>query len=333
MAMATTQIPSGLGIGPVTTSTDIQTAFVQEIVAAAVAAPPLGVQSYYLDIFTGSPRSATLTTPILLDTSEGVGTIDGSASVSSAEVLLGTSASYTTDGTQLSVVAGADSISAQIINNTPGSGLIAVTGASQGQFGDTLEGLAGVNQFVTGNNGRDAVLLDGVVNNLTSNGDDVVLVGGPSTITAASNGMDAVTMTAGTTLAFFSLSNSSTVDSITGAANGIVLLAGYGSTSITAGPGPEYAFVDTSAGNVTLNANSQSNAAFTFIKDASVGTAAILVNNFTTNDIVAIHGYTGFTVQPSAGNAGGSVLALSDGSQVTFSNVSATALQQAVRTV
>ena len=46
-----------------------------------------------------------------------------------------------------------------------------------------------------------------------------------------------------------------------------------------------------------------------------------------------LFGTMGALLQPFAGNAGGSVLALSDGSQVTFSNVSATALQQAVRTV
>ena len=57
------------------------------------------------------------------------------------------------------------------------------------------------------------------------------------------------------------------------------------------------------------------------------------MNNFSAGGIVAVHGYSGFTVAQSSATPGGSVLSLSDGSRVTFSNVSASVLQAAVRTV
>ncbi len=322
-------VPNGLGgFDLVTTSSPLQTAFAQQVAAAAAATP--GAQT----ISTQNPRqpqqAVTLTSPVLIDLPDGFDTITGTSAIPFAQVLLDNpTATYVTAGTAVSIVVAADAVSDVVVNNNPGGVLLAVTGAATfNGSGDTLEGLAGANQFVTGNGGRDAVLLDGAANNLTTNGTDLVLVGGPSTITAAAGGLDNVLMTAGTTLAFINTSSPQTVDSVRGAANGIVLLAGPGSTAVTAGPGTQFFFVDTSAGNTTLNGGVSGVNAFTFVKDSNNATAQVQVNNLTQNDIVAIHGYTGFNVQAAPG---GAVLSLSDGAQVTFTGVSAAAVQQAVR--
>ena len=312
----------------------VQYALASQIVTAANSAAANVVQRVYN---SGQPPQAiaiTLSTPLFYDVpAVAPVVVTGSAGVASAQLILANNGDqYTTAGTSVSTVVIPDLVSATVIGNNPAGALIAATGAAANvASGDTLEGLAGANQFVTGTGGRDAVLLDGVANSLTSNGNDVVLVGGPSTIAAASGGMDNITLTAGTVLTFANQSASAT-DTITGAPGGIVALASTGSTSISAGAGSEYVFLDTSSGNATINANGSSTAALTFIRDAAAGTSSTLVNNLGTGGIVAVHGYSGFTVAQSPA-PGGSVLSLSDGSQVTFSNVSPTALQAAVRTV
>ena len=231
----------------------------------------------------------------------------------------------------ISIVTAADNSNSSVVNANPIGGLIAATGAG----GNVLEGLAGQNNFTTGVGGNDIVILNGASNTLTTNGSDAVLVGGPSTITAASGGVDNVLMTTGTTLAFINASRAGLVDTITGASGGLVVLAGTGSTSVASGAGPESFFVDTAAGNVTLNGNLQANDAFTFIKDAATtpGSANVVVTNFAAGDAVNVHGYAGaqFTIGSTA--AGGSVLALTDGSTVTFTNVSAATLAATVKPI
>ena len=97
-------------------------------------------------------------------------------------------------------------------------------------------------------------------------------------------------MTAGTLLGFINQSTTPAADSIAGAANATVLLVGGGNTSITAGAGSESFFVDTAAGNVTLNANHNAHDVFTFIKDVDTGTNQTTVTNFVVGDTVLLNG-------------------------------------------
>jgi hypothetical protein len=242
---------------------------------------------------------------------------------------------YSTNGAPVSFVVGADGSvpggiggNNDIVNNSPSSALVAITGAGP----NTLAGLAGANQFVTGAGGVDNVFLDGVGNALSSNGVDNVNVGGPSTITASQGAVDNVNMTQGTLLAFIN-GSTSTTSSIQGAAGGVVVVAGPGNTSITSGAGPEAFYVDTSVGNVTLNANLQSQDAFTFVKDATAGRANVTVNNFAAGDAVNVHGYSGAQYTVGSNAAGSAVLSLTDGSTVTFTGVSAGTLAAVVKPV
>ena len=136
---------------------------------------------------------------MFVDLPERLDTITGNAAVPVADVLLASpGATYVTGGTAISTVVAADGVPATIIDNGAGDALLAATGAA----GNTLEGLAGVNQFVTGVGGEDAVLLYGAANALVSYGADAVLVAGASTIDATAGGLDNVVITRGTTLAF-----------------------------------------------------------------------------------------------------------------------------------
>ena len=87
---------------------------------------------------------------------------------------------------------------------------------------------------------------------------------------------------------------------------------------------------------MTLNGNLQTTDAFIFVKDAATtpGTANVLVNNFAAGDTIGVRGYTGaqFTVG-SAANGIGSTLLLTDGSSVTFTNLSAAALAATVKPI
>ena len=303
------------------TNTALQLALAQTIIAGA--AGPTGSL-----IAGGGTATATAFTVVTGNST----IVTGSSSVPLTDVALaGQGDVYFTNTAPLSIVVAADNANASIVNNNPFGGLIAATGAG----GNVLEGLAGANQFVTGTGGQDVVYLFGAANSLTTNGSDAVLVGGPSTITAAAGGVDNVLMTTGTTLAFINASKAGIVDTITGAANGLIVVAGTGATSVASGAGPESFFVDTAAGNVTLNGNLAANDAFTFIKDASTApsTGNVVVNNFAAGDAVNVHGYAGaqFTIGSTA--AGGSVLALTDGSTVTFTNVSAATLAATVKPI
>ena len=320
------QIPTGTGASVTgATSTDIQSAFAAEILMAA-AAMPANAQTIYNPVT--EPREAIpLRTTYLVDLPNGLDTVEGSGGIPGAQVLLANPGStYVTELTGLSVAVATDNIEATIVNNNPGGALLAATGAGE----NSLQGLAGANQFITGNGGVDDVVLNGSYNVLTSNGNDAVNVAGPATITAAGGGDDGIQLFANATLAFANESASPMQSVIDGASNTITDLVGTGTTSVTAGAGVEYDFVDTSAGNVTLNANPNAVTAMTFVHDAAVGTANITVQNFSLNDIVAISGYAGANAVTSPTNAANSVLLLSDGSSVTFTNVPATTLQAVV---
>ncbi len=320
------QIPTGTGASVTgATSTDIQSAFAGEI-AMAAAANPSNEQTVYNP--ATEPREAVLLhTTYLIDLPYGLDTIEGSAAVPGAQVLIDNpDATYVTDLTGLSVVVATDNIQATIINNNPSGALLAATGAGE----NSLQGLTGANQFITGNGGVDDVVLNGSFNELTSNGNDAVNIAGPSTVTAAAGGDDGIQLSANATLAFLNESGSPMQSVVDGATNTITDLVGSGATSVTAGAGLEYYFVDTSAGNVTLNANPNAVTAMTFVHDAAVGTANITVQNFSLNDIVAITGYAGASAVTSPTNSANSVLLLSDGSSVTFTNVPVTTLQAVV---
>ena len=326
--MPSTPLPTGTGATiNATTSTDLQTAFFMEI-AQSVANTPSSAQIIYTP--TSQPRqSIAVNKPITIDLPYGIDTITGTAAVTVAQVLLDSPGdTYVTDLTGVSTVVAADNIGSTIVNNNVAGGLIAVTGAGQ----NLIEGLAGANQIITGTGGIDNVVLNGGANSLTSNGIDTIQVGGPSTVTAAAGGLDTIQLAANTTLAFLNQSAVSAPSDVYGASGVIMDLAGQGSVSITAGAGEEYFFVDTSVGNVTVNANPYSNDAITFVKDANTSTANIQVQNLGSGTIIAIHGYSGYNIAASATQPGSSVLALSDGSQVTFVGASTAAVQAVLRT-
>ena len=254
--------------------------------------------------------------------------VSGATSVPSASVLLtGQMDMFVNNGTTLATVVAADNTNSTIVNSNPQGALIGVTGAGA----NVLVGLTRANQFITGTGGQDAVVLKGGHNELTSNGSDAVLVAGPSTVSAAAGGLDSIAVTAKTTLSFINGSATSAYDSITGAANASVVVAGTGNTSITSGLGIESFSVDTSAGNVTLNANHNAHDVFTFIKDVDTGTNQTTVTNFVVGDTVLLNGYAGFSVTSMAGTPSGSVLSLSDGSQVTFNNATAAMVRAAIK--
>ena len=323
-AVTVTGTVSGTAIS-VATNTALQTALAQSILSSTTAA----------GLVTGS--GGFLSTTYTTDISQTGSILVGLPSVTSAQVLLdGQFGTYITGNTSpptasTSIVVAADNSNSSVVNDNPLGGLIAQTGAG----GNVLAGLAGANNFFTGVGGNDLVFLDGAVNTLTSRGTDGVLVGGPSTVTAAGSGFDNIVMTTGTNLAFI---NGTTVpgavDSITGAANAAITLAGTGSTSVASGAGPEAFYVDTGAGKVTLDGNLQTNDALTLLKDAATtpGTAAITVNNFA-GSTVNVHGYSGVEFTIGAAAAGGSTLALTDGSSVTFTNLTTAQLAAVTKVV
>ena len=299
-------------------STPAQITLAQQIIASATGATAT--------LVTGAGGLITTGTTVAI----GAGTsLTGVAGVALSNVVLdGPNESYFTGAAPFSQVVAADNSSATIENNNPSGGLLAVTGAGPNQ----LLGLAGVNAFTTGIGGNDVVILNGAANNLTSNGSDAVLVGGPSTITAAASGIDNISMTASTTLAFINGSKAGVVDTVTGAGTSSITLAGTGSTSVTGGTGSETFNIDTSAGNITLNGSAQVDT-LEFIKDANVATGQVTVNNLGAGSAIDVHGYAGYNITAAAGNAAGSVLVLSDGSQVTFSNVSTATLTATIKVV
>ena len=288
-------IPTGSGTLAVATSAPLQTAFAMAIGAQAASAQIVSGTGF-------APQSVTVANAVVIDLPNGSDTITGAAAVPRDQVLLANAgAVYATGGTAISTVVVADATPATVINNNPNGALLALTGAANaGGTGDTLEGLAGANQFVTGAGGSNAVLLDGVANSLTTSGTDAVLAGGPSTVTAAGGGSDAITLSPGTTLAFVNGSTAPGGSFVHSADGGIVLLAGPGTTQIVPRTGTEYDFIDTSAGNVTISAGPGFNA-FTFIKNADAGTANVFVNlppppNVSLGDVVAIHGYASSSI-------------------------------------
>lgn len=294
------------------------------------------IQQQYAQMIIGSINGSTelvtgyggvVTSSTVVDVGPN-SVISGNASVSSVQLLLaGQSGSYLTSGTGVSTVVAADNSNSKVINSNAGGTLVAVTGAGKA----TLQGSAGDNQFTTGVNGQDQVTLGGLTNSLASNGADTVTVGGPSTIMASAYGSDNISLTSGTTLQFINNSAASVLDSITGASGATVSVSGAGQTSVTSGTGPETFYVDTSAGNVTLNGGNQTTDTFEFARNATNASAQDVVSNFATGDKVLIHNYSSYGVAASPGNPAGSVLVLSDGSQITFTNLSPAALSQTVK--
>ena len=325
--MTTTQIPTGTGVSfTATTTSPFQTAFLQLILNAATMTPANNTTVFNVN---AQPREMiALRTATLIDLPYGFDTITGSAAVPLAEVILdNANATYVTSLTGVSVVVAVDGAFSNIINNNAAGGMIAVTGAGQNQ----IEGLAGANQIITGIGGTDNVVLGGGSNSLTSNGVDTVQISGPSTITATATGTDAIQILNNAAVAFLNTSTSAVASTVNGAANAVVDLVGPGSTSVSAGAGQEYYFVDTSAGNVTLNVNPFANDALTLVADAPNGGAAIQVNGLGTGSIVAIHGYSTYSVAQSATTPGSAVLALSDGTQVMFTGTSTAAVLNDLR--
>ena len=312
------------------TSTPLQTALAQQILGAAlnVATSELTTALFTGGIVTGIGGAITAASTV--DLSSSVSTLTGTSSIPIAQVALdGQDGIYITGTTNVSTVVAADNSNSSIVNDHSSAALLAGTGAG----GNVLLGLAGANNFTTGFAGQDIVLLSGASNSLTSNGSEAVLVGGSSTITSAASGIVNVALTSGTTLDFINGSRPGAIDSIMGSAGGTVVVAGYGASSITSGTGAEAFYVDTSSGNVTLNGNLSGGDVFEFVKNLNTASGLVAVNNFAPTDSIYIHGYNGSTVSAATGNPSGSMLQLSDGSQINFSNVSSTLLQQTIKIV
>ena len=301
----------------VNTSSDVQKSLASQILNAESSGNPV--------VFTTASGSLTNKTAVV---SGMQSLVSGASSVPSASVLLdGQYDTYINNGTALSTVVAADNSNSTVINANPHGALFAATGAGA----NVLAGFVQANQFVTGAGGQDVVYLNGTMNTLTSNGADAVMVGGPSTVTASAGGLDTIAMTTGTTLSFVNGSQPSAVDSITGAANATINVAGSGSTSITAGAGKESFFVDTASGNVTLTANQHATDMFTFTAEGASGSNQTTIVNFAAGDGLLLHGYTGYSVNQLPGNPSGAVLSLSDGSKVTFNDASSATIAAAIK--
>ena len=301
----------------VNASSSLQQTFASQVLSSAA---PLSSM-----VFQTASGTLTGKTAIVSGTNS---LVSGATSVPSATVLLnGQSDLFVNGGTTFSTVIAADNTNSTIVNTNANGALLAVTGAGA----NVLMGLVKVNTFITGVGGQDIVYLTGVKNTLTSNGTDGVVVGGPSTVTATASGLDSITLLKGASLSFVNGSTLPAVDSITGAANTTIAVAGMGNTSVTSGTGPETFIVDTAAGNVTLNAGLAKDDIFSFVKDTAAGTNKTLVLSFAAGDQVLLHGYTGYNVTALTGTQSGSVLALGDGSQVTFNSVSGATLMAALK--
>ena len=269
--------------------------------------------------------SRLLASPVLIDLPETQDTILGNAAVPAAYILLDSPGdAYVTGATAASIVAATDGTPVTVINNQATDALIATTGAAS----NTLEGLAGANQFVT--DGQDVVLLNGAANSLTTYGVDAVLVGGPSQVVTMPTALVEILMTAGTTMTFANQSLQFLTDSVTGAAGSTIVVAGPGNAVVANGGSVESFVIDTSAGSTTLRGAAAGGDNYLFVKDANVGKAFDAVYNFGGTDTLSLHGYAGYNVQV-VGN--GARLFLSDGSQVLFVDASVAAIQQAIRQV
>ena len=301
----------------VNSSTGIQRGLTAQLLNSAATA----------NAFAFATVSGSLTSKAVAVSGSG-SLVSGATSVPSAVVLLnGQFDTYINNGTTLSTVIAADNSNSTVINMNPYGALVAATGAGA----NVLAGFVEANQFITGEGGQDSVYLAGAKNTLSSSGADAVLVGGPSTVTAFASAIDNIVMSKATTLAFVNGSQTSAMDSITGAANATISVAGTGNTSVTGGSGPESFFVDTASGNVTLGGEMQPNNVFTFVADGLVGSNQTTVLNFAASDGLHLHGYTNYYVSNLAGTTGGSVLSLSDGSKVTFTNASSAVIAAAVK--
>lgn len=325
--MAAVTVTGTVGGSSITvpTNTALQAALAQSIISAATAPGAL----------ISASGASTTTTAYTVDVSTAGSVLTGNPTITAAQVLLAGQLGTFITGSQnppvaaTTIVVAADNSNSSIVNVNPLGGLIVQTGAG----GNVLYGATGANNFFTGTGGQDIVLVNGAANSVTSAGSDAVLVGGPTTVTATAGGLDNILVTTGTNLAFINGSRSGGVDSITGAANSAIVIAGPGATSITSGVGPEAFYIDTGAGNVTLNGSLQTNDAITFLKDSATtpGTASIVVNNFA-GSAVNVHGYSG--VQYGIGTSGaGSTLTLTDGSSVTFTNLTAAQLTAITKTI
>lgn len=328
--MATVTGSAGGQAVKVTASSQLQAAFAQQILTASAASASASQSAPPQSIQANASGPITLTSSVAVDTSTVAHVVSGSADVPVAQIVMaGSNGAYVTGETRLSTVIAADHSSSAIVNSNPNSGLIAITGAGP----NAIAGFAGVNQFVTALEGHDVVIMNGVSNDLTTGGQDAVLVGGPSTTTAAAGGADNVLMTSGTTLAF--TNNSALVSTVTGAAGAAVSLFGSGSTLVVAGDGAENFNVFSATGNVSLRGSLSGSDTFTFMQDANnaTSTASHVVSNFTERDTVQLRGYAGYTVQDDQSNPNGSVMTLSDGTTVTFTDASAGTVQAHLKIV
>ena len=301
----------------VNTTGDLQQSFASAVLASAAPLSAMVFQTAS-GVLTGSTAIVSGSNSL----------VTGATSVPSATVLLNGQADlFVNNGTALSTVIAADNTNSTIVNTNARGALLGVTGAGA----NLLLGLVNVNQFVTGAGGQDVVMLNGSQNTLNSYGADAVLVGGPSTVTAAASGLDNIVVAPKALLTFTNGSSLASVDSITGSAGATIAVAGVGNTSVTSGTGAETFVVDTSAGNVTLNASLNADDVFSLVRNVAAGSNKTLVLNFAAGDQVLLHGYVGYNITALSGSQSGSLLALSDGSQVTFNNVSSATVIAALK--
>jgi hypothetical protein len=307
---------SGSGQVVVTTVSNIlQQVIAQNILNAAAA--------------TIASGSATVSSQYTIDPVTG-GTILGNPTGPSPQytLLAGGSQTYATNGAPASFVVGTDPGNNTIINDSGSSALVGITGAGP----NNLIAAAGsaATAFYTGAGGVDQVTLDSSANSLSSNGVDNVNVGGSATISAGSTAVDNILLQPGVTLDY--TNGSKSIDTVTATSSDTVIIAGPGSTSVNGLGGANAFYVDTSVGNVTLNANGSTTDAFNFVKDATSASAAVTVSNFGAGDTVNITGYSGAIYSLAPNVSGSAVLSLSDGSTVTFAGVSTATVQAAIKT-
>ena len=187
----------------------------------------------------------------------------------------------------------------------------------------TVLGGSGANSLTAGSGG--IVFADNTAPTATINGST-----GTVTIFGSSGSSDFLTGTAGTAASPDFLIAGGGNETLSGAGNSgsqflamgsasvsATLIAGSGNDTLVAGQGPGSATMTGGAGSDT----------FVFFKQAAGG-AKDIVNNFTAKNSVFIEGYgagsAAALLQAATVGAGGVTLTLSDGTSVTFSNLTST---------
>jgi Ca2+-binding RTX toxin-like protein len=240
---------------------------------------------------------------LIVGTSSGPGSMSVNETGSNDTILGGTNPMTVTATTATRVYAGAGSLTF-----VGGAGTATVLGGT------------GSESLTAGSGG--IVFADNTAPSATINGSS-----GTVTIFGSSGASDFLTGTAGTAASPDFLIAGAGNETLNGSGNSGAQFLAMGSASVSAsliaGSGADTLVAGSGPGSATMTGGSGSDT-FVFFKQAAGG-AKDVVNNFTPNDSVFIEGYAAGSaaalLQAATVGAGGVTLTLSDGTSVTFSNL------------